>query len=80
VTQAGPPLCSTTPGAGATRLRAALDRLHWSGRSLAAILGQDERKVRRWAAGAYEPPEDVLTWLERLAAFHDANPAPAKPR
>ena len=62
----------------ADRLRAALDRLHWSGRSLAAILGQDERKVRRWAAGAYEPPEDVLAWLERLAAFHDANPAPAR--
>ena len=48
-----------------------------SGRSLAAILGQDERKVRRWAAGAYEPPEDLLAWLERLAAFHEANPAPA---
>jgi hypothetical protein len=59
-------------------LRAALYRLHWSGRSLAAIPGQDERKVRRWAAGAYEPPEDVLAWRERLAVFYGANPAPAR--
>jgi hypothetical protein len=57
----------------ADRLRAALDRLHWSG---AAILNEDERRVRRWAAGVYDPPENVLVWLERLAAFHEANPAP----
>jgi ribosome-binding protein aMBF1 (putative translation factor) len=62
----------------AARLRAALDHLHWSCRSLAAILGRDERRVRRWAAGDYEPPEDVLAWLERLAAFHDAHPPPAR--
>lgn len=60
----------------AARLRAALDRLHWSGRALAAILEQDERKVRRWAAGVYNPPEAVLVWLEILADFHDAHPAP----
>lgn len=60
------------------RLRAALDRLHWSGRALAAILGEDERKVRRWAAGVYQPREDDLAWLERLAAFHDANPPPER--
>lgn len=36
------------------------------------------RPDRLRAAGAYEPPEDVLAWLERLAAFHDANPAPAR--
>lgn len=59
------------------RLRAALDALHWSGRGLAAILGEDERKVRRWAAGAYEPPADLLRWLENMAAFHRANPPPA---
>jgi ribosome-binding protein aMBF1 (putative translation factor) len=70
---------SASDSRGATRLRTALDRLHWSGRSLAAILGEDERKVRRWAAGAYDPPEIVLAWLERLAAFHDANPAPRRP-
>jgi ribosome-binding protein aMBF1 (putative translation factor) len=58
--------------------QAALDRLHWSGRLLATILGKDERQVRRWAAGAYEVPEDVLAWLERLAAFHDAHPAPGQ--
>jgi hypothetical protein len=62
----------------AERLSAALDRLHWSGRSLAATLGEDERKVRRWLAGTYEAPPDVLAWVERLAAFHAAHPPPVK--
>jgi ribosome-binding protein aMBF1 (putative translation factor) len=62
-----------TPSA---RLRAALAELHWSGRGLAAILRRDERMVRRWAAGTYQPPEDVLTWLEALASFHAAHPPP----
>lgn len=60
------------------RLRAALHRLHWSGRALAAILDEDERKVRRWLADTYEPREDVLPWIERLAAFHEANPPPTR--
>ena len=59
-----------------TRLRTALDRLHWSGRSLAAILGHNERTVRRWIAGEYEAPDDVLAWVETLAAFHEAHPPP----
>lgn len=59
------------------RLRDALATLHWSGRSLAAILRTDERKVRRWASGAYEPPEAVVAWLEALAAYHASHPPPA---
>lgn len=58
------------------RLRAALTTLHWSQRALAGILRIDERQVRRWAQGDYEPPPDLLAWLSRLAAFHEANPAP----
>jgi DNA-binding transcriptional regulator YiaG len=61
----------------AYRLRAALDRLHWSGRSLAAILGRDERAVRRWATGAYEPPADALAWLSGLPRFTPHPPAGA---
>jgi len=62
----------------ATRLRAALHALHWTQRGLAAILGQDERRVRRWLAGTYETPGDVLEWLERLAGFHMDNPPPRR--
>ena len=61
-----------------TRLRHALHALHWTQRGLAAILGQDERRVRRWLAGTYETPRDVLEWLERLAGFHMDNPPPRR--
>lgn len=60
----------------AARLEAALDALRWSGRSLAAVLRLNERTVRRWAAGEYDPPPAVLAWLETLAACHRANPPP----
>ena len=62
----------------ADRLRSALDRLHWGGQSLATILGVNERTVRRWCAGQNDAPQAVLDWLDRLAAFVDANPAPTK--
>jgi ribosome-binding protein aMBF1 (putative translation factor) len=64
----------------ADRIRAALATLHWTGRGLAAVLQRDERQVRRWTSGAYEPPVELLAWLEKLAAFHDAHPAPRSPR
>lgn len=62
----------------ATRLRSALASLRWTQRGLAAILRHDERRVRRWLAGETEPPTEVLEWLERLAAFHDADPPPGR--
>ena len=76
--QAGGRPYATFGPTSAARLRAALTTLNWSGRSLARIIGEDERKVRRWASGDYEPPDQLLVWLETLAAFHDKNPPPAK--
>jgi len=61
---------------GATRLAAALKALHWSNVALAAELRRDEKQVRRWLSGSYDPPMAVLDWLERLAECHRANPAP----
>ena len=69
---------SEIDASSATRLRAALTTLTWSGRSLARLIGENERKVRRWASGDYEPPDQLLVWLEILAAFHDKNPPPAR--
>ena len=57
------------------RFRFCLAALNWSQRGLAALLGIDERQVRRWASGSSIPPS-VAAWLELLAAFHEANPAP----
>lgn len=59
-------------------LRACLASLHWTQRGLAAALGVQERQVRRWAAGA-RVPEPVADWLARAAAWHEANPPPARP-
>ena len=60
------------------RFRQCLDALSWSGRGLAALLGIDERQVRRWASGEYEVPDNIAAWLERLARFHERNPPPVR--
>lgn len=63
-----------------TRLRAALQACHWSVRHVAPLIQWDERSIRHWLSGRYEPPADVLAWIERLAAVHSANPPPARIR
>lgn len=65
-----------TPGTVERRLCDALYALGWSQRELSRRLAQDERTVRRWAAGEYPAPPAVLAWLETLAAHHAAHPAP----
>lgn len=56
--------------------RECLALLHWSQRGLAAVLGRDERQIRRWASGDYEVPTNIAAWLARLAEFHRTNPPP----
>lgn len=53
-----------------------LTTLGWSFRHLAERLGIDERRVRRWATGALDVPENVMAWLDRLAAAIEADPLP----
>lgn len=60
------------------RLREALDTLHWSRATLARILQKDKTQVQRWWLGEYEPPENVIVWLEMLAAVHHAHPEPKR--
>jgi hypothetical protein len=59
-----------------TRLRECLDALVWTQRGLARLLDRQEGTVRQWARGAVKIPDDVAVWLEHLAQFHEANPAP----
>jgi hypothetical protein len=61
-----------------TRLRECLDALVWTQRGLARVLERQEGTVRQWARGAVRIPEDVATWLETLARFHEAHPAPVR--
>jgi ribosome-binding protein aMBF1 (putative translation factor) len=58
------------------RFRACLQSIGWTQRGLADRLAIHETRVRRWAAGQYEIPADVATWLERLTAVHARHPLP----
>ena len=56
-------------------LAAALNRLHWTGRTLARELGLNERTIRSWLQGD-RIPAPVADWLRRLTAALDRHPAP----
>ena len=58
--------------------RLCLEFLAWSQRSLARMLGLDDRSVRRWASGQNEIPDNIAHWLATLAAFHAKHPPPLK--
>lgn len=60
------------------RFRECLATIGWTPHQLATILSMEERQTRRWASGAYAVPERVAEWLERVAAFHAANPPPPR--
>jgi plasmid maintenance system antidote protein VapI len=62
----------------ADRLRDRLALLGWSARELAAQTGVHERQARRMVGGEAAIPQPIAAWLERLARFHERNPAPAK--
>lgn len=68
-----------TPSAMAGRLRAALPLTGLSPLELSRVLGADYHDVRRWCNGQREPPENVVVWLEGLAAWHAAHPVPVMP-
>jgi hypothetical protein len=59
-----------------TRLRECLEILHWTQRGAADVIGCADRMVRLWAAGGEPVPPEIATWLEALAAAHQANPVP----
>lgn len=59
-------------------IREALAALHWTQRGFAAALGVQERQVRRWASGEYLLPPAIAEWLRQAAAWHNANPPPAR--
>ncbi len=60
-----------------TRLAECLALIGWRRQDLANQTKIDERQIRRWEAGATIPPP-IAAWLERMARYHAANPAPPK--
>ena len=62
------------------RLLICLSVLGWSERDLARRTGRHQTSVVRWTKGLSPVPDEEAAWLEKLANFHAANPAPrAKP-
>jgi hypothetical protein len=62
------------------RLKESLAVLRWSVRHVAPLINWDERTIRHWLSGRYEPPEDVLAWVEGLAVCHTQRPPPMRQR
>jgi len=58
------------------RLLVCLAVIGWSGHELARRTGRPQTTVRRWTTGETPMPADVAAWVETLAAFHRAHPAP----
>jgi hypothetical protein len=56
----------------------ALATLRWGASALSTEIGVNERTVRRWISGDNAPPDAILQWLDRLAAFHRDNPVPQR--
>jgi len=60
------------------RLLVCLSVLGWSERDLARRTGRHQTTIVRWAKGLSPVPGEVAAWLETLAAFHIAHPAPRR--
>lgn len=58
------------------RLLVCLTVIGWPERELARRTGRLQTTVRRWTGGRSPVPPDVAAWVETLAAFHRAHPAP----
>lgn len=59
-----------------SRLSRALRTIRWTPSDLGRAVNVNERTVRRWLDGSFEPPAPVLAWLEDLAAYMAAHPPP----
>lgn len=58
------------------RLLVCLAILGWSERELARRADRHQTTITRWARGLAPVPGAEAAWLETLAAFHVAHPAP----
>jgi hypothetical protein len=59
------------------RLSVCLAILGWSVSELARRIKEHRNTIQRWLDGKAAIDPTVAAWLEKLAAFHVANPSPA---
>jgi len=62
------------------RLLVCLAILGWSERELARRADRHQTTITRWVKGLSPVPGEEAAWLEMLAAFHVAHPAPRQRR
>jgi hypothetical protein len=62
-----------------SRFDRALAILCWSGSALGRAAGVREGSGQRWVSGRHSVPGEIVAWLEDLAAYHIAHPAPRAP-
>lgn len=56
--------------------RNAREAIGWSVRQVADQIWMDERNLRACEAGERSIPAEALSWITKLSAVHEANPAP----
>ena len=61
-----------------TTLQQLREAIGWSIQHTADRLGVNERTVRRWDSGEFDPPSAIVAWLRKIAAYIDRNPPPAR--
>ncbi len=59
-----------------TPLSRYLTVIRWTPADLSRAASVSERTVHRWVAGTYPVPPRLASWLQDLAAYHAAHPAP----
>lgn len=57
-----------------TTFRQHREAVGWSIQHTADRLGVNERTIRRWDSGQFDPPDVVIAWLGKIAAFIEGNP------
>ncbi len=63
------------------RFIAALATLGWGGEALAKQIGTTRSTVFPWTTGTISPSDELLAWLEMLAAHRASHPPPpTRPR
>jgi DNA-binding transcriptional regulator YdaS (Cro superfamily) len=50
----------------------------WTQRGIGKKLGRSEQNIRQMVSGAVRIPDDVASWIERLAIFHEHNKPPQR--
>jgi transcriptional regulator with XRE-family HTH domain len=60
------------------RLAKCIAIIGWTQRETGRQLGRQEAAIRQYLSGKLKMPNADALWIEKLARFHERNPAPRK--